>query len=146
MRAVVDTNVWISALLNAAGPPARVLTALRGGNFELISSLAMLDELEQVLARPRFAARFGVTAEATAELLGLLAVRSELAATTEALRLCRDPKDDMVIETTVSGGADVLITRDDDLKGESELVVALQERGVEVVTVQRILAMLDSGP
>jgi predicted nucleic acid-binding protein len=34
LRAVVDTNVWVSALLNPKGYPALVLEAFRNGTVE----------------------------------------------------------------------------------------------------------------
>ena len=38
LRAVVDTNVWVSALLNPNGHPAAVSEAFRNGRFVSILS------------------------------------------------------------------------------------------------------------
>ncbi len=59
------------------------------------------------------------------------------------VHVCRDPKDDMVIETAVSGQADVIVTRDDDLKNAVEVLDYLRPAGVTVLSVQRFLDMLD---
>ena len=56
------------------------------------------------------------------------------------LRLCRDPDDDVVIETAVVVGADVVVTRDDDLKGAPEVVAFLGEFGIPVRSVRQFLA------
>lgn len=48
----------------------------------------------------------------------------------------------MVIETAINGGADVLVSRDDDLKGAPEVATPLAEHGVRVLTVQRFLDAL----
>lgn len=53
MRVVIDTNVWISALLNPHGAPARLIRAFREGVFEVAASEPMLHEIEVVLRRPR---------------------------------------------------------------------------------------------
>lgn len=53
MRAVVDPNVIISALLSPKGSPARVLVAWEQGAFELVASPALLEELERALAYPK---------------------------------------------------------------------------------------------
>lgn len=50
MRAVVDVNVLISALLTRQGNPAWVIQAWLGGAFELVVSPLLLDELERTLA------------------------------------------------------------------------------------------------
>jgi putative PIN family toxin of toxin-antitoxin system len=144
MRAVVDTNVWISAILNPAGPPARLLTAVREGRLDPVTSEPLLAELAGVLARPRLARRFGVTPAKIGALLALLRERAELVPVTGTLRLCRDPDDDLVIETAVRGRAAALVSRDDDLKGASDVVAAPRAQGVAVLTVRRALALLDA--
>ena len=62
---------------------------------------------------------------------------------TGGVRLCRDPNDDMVLEPALRGRADTLITRDDDLKGEADLVELLAAAGIAVLAVRRFLALLD---
>jgi putative PIN family toxin of toxin-antitoxin system len=146
MRAVVDTNVWVSALLNPSGPPAAVRAAVQQGRFVSVTSEALLEELTLVLARPRFARRYGVRPEDGAELVALVRARSEVVPTAGAAHLCRDPDDDAVIETALAGRADALVTRDDDLKGVAELAAHLRERGVEVLTVRLFLARLAPAP
>ena len=144
MRAVIDTSVWISALLTPRGEPARVLWALQRERFKLVISEPLVAELVRVTRSPRLVHRYGLRADQAARLLALVKTAGEPAVFTGAVRLCRDPKDDMVIETALNGQADALVTRDDDLKGESELVTALQERGVAVLTVRRFLELLDA--
>lgn len=53
MRAVLDPNVIISALLSPKGTPARILVAWERGTFELVASPALIDELERALAYPK---------------------------------------------------------------------------------------------
>ncbi len=144
MRAVVDTNVWISALLNPPGPPAAVRAALQSGLFTLVTSEPLLGELAAVLARPRFAQRYRVTPDDVAQLVELLRERATVVSVTGSVQLCRDPDDDVVIETALNGHADALVTRDDDLKGVAGLAVALASEGVSVVTVRHFLAALDA--
>ncbi len=54
MRAVLDPNVLVSALLSPAGPPAQIFLAWDAGHFELIASPRLVAELTDVLARPKF--------------------------------------------------------------------------------------------
>lgn len=70
MRAVLDPNVIVSALLSPTGAPARVLRAWIDGAYELIVSPALLDELERVLAYPKIVER--VTESEAAEMIALL--------------------------------------------------------------------------
>ena len=57
MRAVVDVNVLISALLAPDGAPAQVLVAWRAGRFEMIVSPGLLAELARALAYPKLRKR-----------------------------------------------------------------------------------------
>ncbi|MGB9179188.1 MAG: putative toxin-antitoxin system toxin component, PIN family [Pyrinomonadaceae bacterium] len=56
MRVVADTNIVVSGLL-WRGNPRRVMDAARDGIIELFTSVPLLEELEDVLSREKFAAR-----------------------------------------------------------------------------------------
>jgi len=53
-RAVLDPGVLVSALITPTGLPARLLRAAREGDFDLLISRLLLDELESVLRRDKF--------------------------------------------------------------------------------------------
>jgi putative PIN family toxin of toxin-antitoxin system len=53
LRAVLDANVLISALLSRTGSPARLVLAWQDGRFDLIVSPALLAELGRALAYPK---------------------------------------------------------------------------------------------
>ncbi len=57
MRAVLDPNVIISALLSPEGSSARLLRAWQQGAFECIVSHALLAELGRALAYPKLRTR-----------------------------------------------------------------------------------------
>jgi putative PIN family toxin of toxin-antitoxin system len=57
LRAVLDPNVLVSALLSPAGAPARALLAWVNGEYELVVSPLLLAELTRVLAYPKLRAR-----------------------------------------------------------------------------------------
>jgi putative PIN family toxin of toxin-antitoxin system len=47
------------------------------------------------------------------------------------LRLCRDPKDDLVIETAIAGGARYIVSRDEDLTRDLDVVNTLREYDID---------------
>lgn len=57
MRAVLDPNIIISALLAPAGTPAAIVRAWSAGAFELIASPLLLAELERALGHPKLRTR-----------------------------------------------------------------------------------------
>jgi hypothetical protein len=140
MRVLVDTNVWISALINKLGFPARVLQALKEERFELIISQVLVEELREVLSRPRL--RRYVEEQEAEELITLLKDRAIWVEPPGELRLCRDPDDDLALETALLGRAQYMVTRDDDLKRDMELLKRMGEQGVTVLSVSQFLALL----
>lgn len=70
MRAVLDVNVLIAALLSPAGAPAQILARWLAGEFELVVSESLLIELERALAYPNLRAR--IAPEDAAEFVSLL--------------------------------------------------------------------------
>lgn len=144
LRVVVDTNVWISALLNPHGPPAQVLEALKRNAFEPVLASALLDELMEVVKRPRLR-RYCLRHEEIIELQNLLRDRSRWVEPTGELHLCRDPADDLLLEVALLGQAQYLVTRDDDLKRDLELIQRMEEQGIRVVSVRQFLRLLESG-
>ena len=53
---MLDTNVWISALL-WTGPPNTLLRAGEAKEIVLVTSPSIVEEAGEVLARPKFAPR-----------------------------------------------------------------------------------------
>jgi predicted nucleic acid-binding protein len=54
MRAVIDTNILVRAVIRPQGTVGPVLLRLRQGEVTLLYSRATLNELVDVLNRPRF--------------------------------------------------------------------------------------------
>ncbi len=71
-RVVLDSNVYVSALLAPAGSPAQILEGWADGQFEVIVSALLLGELERVLRRPKFASSIPAV-----QIDGLLSALSE---------------------------------------------------------------------
>lgn len=53
MRVVLDTNVFVSALITRGTPPDRLYQAWNQNCIELVTSAAQVNEITDVLARPR---------------------------------------------------------------------------------------------
>lgn len=139
---VVDTNVWVSAFLNRKGFPAQIKDAWVRGEFDVAISLQLLREIREVLNRPRIKNKYGLTEDEIVQFIELLMLRSVITRITGQLKLCRDERDNMVLETAVEAGAEYLISRDDDVKGDSELAVQMRALGVAIITVSRFLQEL----
>ena len=112
-RAVLDTNVLISAALRPAGPPRQVIDAVRRENGELLFSDETFDEIQTRIWRPKFDGY--VSQKSRAIYLAQLKTVSAGVSIAGAKMGCRDPDDDILLETALMGDADCLITGDGDL-------------------------------
>jgi uncharacterized protein len=139
---VIDTNVWVSAFLNRKGFPARIKDAWVNGEFEVVLSSPLLQEISDVLHRPRIKDKYGLTEDEITQFIELLLRRAVLVAIGGKLTLCRDERDNMFLETAIAAGAEYLVSRDHDLKGDSELITVMRAKGVEVITVSHFLREL----
>lgn len=139
---VIDTNVWVSAFLNPDGFPARLILAGKIGSFSIVSSLPLLDELQEVLLRPRIMKiRRATPADVEIFMAGVAAV-VQLVPVSGDLSLCRDPDDDIILETALRGSAIFVVSRDEDVIRDLPLINVLRERGIETITVQRLIDRL----
>jgi len=130
MRVVFDTNALISALLFEQSTPGQALVyASRQGEVLLSTSLA--NELNETLQRKKFE-RY-VTAEQREEFLIALVQSAALVEVRETVSICRDPKDNHILELAVSGKADVIVT------GDADLLVLHPFRGIAILNPQGFL-------
>jgi len=96
VRAVLDPNIAIAALLSQQGAPAQIVSRWLDGEFELVVSEQLLAELERALAYPKLRARIAL-AEAD-EFVTLLRSRAHVATDPAiAPRRSADPGDDYLL-------------------------------------------------
>lgn len=115
IRAVVDTNILVRALIKPGGTVGPVLLRLRDGDYTLVYSEPLLVELADVLSRPRIKDKYHLDDTDIETVLSLLLLRGEAVAPVSRIEVCRDPKDNMVIEAAVEGRCDVIVSGDKDL-------------------------------
>jgi putative PIN family toxin of toxin-antitoxin system len=139
---VVDTNVLVRGVLSATGGSALVLEAIKRQQCILITSRQHLSELYDVLGRPRITRKYGVTDKERQRLVGRLYASAILVAPTDTLSLCRDPKDDYLLELALLGQTTHLVTEDDDLHEDPAIRSLLRGYGVQLVHVARFLVDL----
>lgn len=109
---VFDTNVLISALL-LKNSVSRLAFDKAVANGRLLISLETIDELNDVLKRPKFD-RY-VTEKERRQFVATLVQDAELVTITQQITICRDPKDDKFLELAISGEADCIVSGDKDL-------------------------------
>ena len=115
MRAVVDTGVLVSGLIQRAGATGEILHLLRDGRFSIIFSTPILLEVIEVLGRPAFGSKYHILPEDINALVNLIRLRGELVTNVGEVTACRDPKDNKFLDAAQTGQADAIVSGDADL-------------------------------
>src|SRR5439155_22958147 len=102
MRAVVDTVVFVRALINPHGRWGRLLFELCD-RYTLVLSPPIIREILEVLYRSRLRERFPQIDEVAVDLVLAIFQKAEVVEPTERLSICRDPNDDKVFECAAAG-------------------------------------------
>jgi putative PIN family toxin of toxin-antitoxin system len=110
-RAVLDTNVLISARRSRTGASNELLRQLDGSAFQMLVSVPLFLEYEAVLTRPEHLLATGLS------LLEVNGFLSYLASLVEPVKLhylwrpqLSDTADEMVLETAINGRANCIVT------------------------------------
>jgi len=105
-------------------PPSRAVLRVEAEGTFLFSD-ATLSELGEVLARPKF--DIYLSRSIRDRYLSSIIRISERVLVTRNVSVCRDPRDDRVLEVAVNGNADVVVT------GVRDLLVIGRFEGIPIV-------------
>ena len=109
MRVVLDTSVLLSALPSPHGPPDAIYRAWRAARFEVVTSVAQLDELRRASRYPRFKAVL------QPHRVGTMVNNLQRAVVLEHLPTgieADDPNDAFLLAMAVASEAEYLVTGD----------------------------------
>ncbi len=131
IRAVLDTNIFISALF-WKGAPYEVLKAGLDGKFTLLISTAILRELEERLKN-----KFHFPDDDTNEFLEIITLHSYIGEPKTLLKAVKaDPTDNKIVECAVSGQAHFIVS------GDRHLLDLRGYDGIKIVTARQFLLFL----
>ena len=127
MIVVVDSGIWISAIEYGGIPRAAIQRISQVGILatcaqienEVLGILGRKFDRDPQAARDRF---YPLRGEAT---------RVEV--TGEVAGVCRDPKDDCILECALKAGAQLIVT------GDHDLLVLNEFRGIRIITARQYL-------
>ena len=123
-RIVLDSNVIISAFL-FGGPPARVLDRALAGAVQCFTSLPILDEVRDVLLRPKF----GLASAQALAMVEEFHDLCQIVTPREKVRAVRaDPDDNMILACAIAADANLIIS------GDSHLLSIGQWRSIRILS------------
>ncbi len=133
---VVDTNIFVSGLLTPGGLPRSLLEKIVSGEIGLVTSPRLLFEILSVFSRPKF--KVLIPESKISGLISLIHESARIIKPSENIIVCRDPKDNAVLECALAGRVSAVVTGDDDL------LVLNPFRGIPILTPKNFLLSLES--
>jgi putative PIN family toxin of toxin-antitoxin system len=137
LRVVLDTNLLVSYLLTQGRTMARIIDYWESGNIVVVVSPALVEELTEVVQRPRLRRQMTVDPQLLIDLVSSDAVhtRGDLAFPGAS----RDPKDDKFLACAVEGEAAYLVSGDEDLLSLKHF------QGISIVRPADFVRLVESG-
>lgn len=108
-RAVLDTNIFLSALM-FSGPPEVLVRAARVGRIQLVTSPQILAELAMILKR-----KFAWFDEDVIEAVITVVRHADMVKPRQKLAILDDEPDNRILEYAVEGNADYIVSGDHHL-------------------------------
>lgn len=139
LRAVIDANVVVSALIRPEGPPGKVVArSLRGDEVRAIVSPAILEEYRRALAYPKVRRALKLTPAESAAWIDALTLLSDVVPGERKVAVvAADPDDDKYFSAALEGRAAFIVT------GDGHLLDVGTYEGVRVVTPRQFVELLD---
>ena len=136
LRVLLDTNQLVSSLLSTGGLQGRLIDAWRRRAFALLMTPGQLEEVAEVLNRPKIARKYPISAADRRAFLELLRSEAILLPDEPAPGVCRDPDDDYLLGCAAAGNVEYLVT------GDSDLLTVGRYQGVSIVDARQFLDLL----
>jgi uncharacterized protein len=111
MKVVIDTNIWISFLFGKI--LSKLVPSLINNNIEIFTSNEQIDEIIKVITKPKISKH--IAKSDFNRLIHFIKNKSNFVTIENNLNICRDPKDNFLLEIASMCDSDYLITGDKDL-------------------------------
>jgi putative PIN family toxin of toxin-antitoxin system len=129
VRAVFDTNIFISALAIPGGRAGMALVKIAEGDVQLAISQAIIHEVLDVLAR-----KFDRNPEELSRVAVYLSELAEVVTPRRRLKVLRDEPDNRILECAVTAKDEVIVT------GDQAMLALGEYRGIRILSLKDFLA------
>lgn len=137
IRAVLDTNVLIAAVINVKSSVTQeIYQNFLALHFTLVISSEVLEEVEDLINRERIVKRHKRTPNEREVIMGEIASLSYIVPSATQVEIVRDPDDNKIISAALEGKADYIVSRDKDLLDLEEYQI------IKIVTPEKFMEIL----
>ena len=137
LRAVIDANVYVSALLRPEGPPGRIIERfLRDAAFDIVVSPPIVDEVLRALAYPKVRRLMRGIAAPELWFEDIVVLANLVNGAYHLSGVCPDPDDDKYIAAAIEGRAALIVT------GDRQMLALIEHDGVRIVSPRAFFDLL----
>lgn len=139
LKAVVDTNIFVSSLLSRVGTPAQVLDAWRSRYCLLVSCESIITEIRSVLFSAPIRNKYELQIQDIEEIVRLLHSEALLVPGNSKVSgaIPADPDDEIFLTCSLEAEADFIVS------GDRHLLELKEYRGIPVLTAREFLERLE---
>jgi len=128
LKVVFDTNIYISAILYG-GKPRYGMELARKELFRLFVSPEILEELEEELTEPPF----NISKRDIKKILSGIKKYVKIIKPTTRVNICRDVKDNMLLNCAIDSMSRYLVT------GDKDLLVIEKIKNIDIVSISNFM-------
>jgi putative PIN family toxin of toxin-antitoxin system len=133
MIVVLDTNVWVSAII-WGGIPDEIVLLQERGQIEIASSQKLLNKLENTFNKKKIQSKLAALQLTIVSAINLVYDSISLYPIEELIvSELRDPDDAIVLATAIAANAEVIIT------GDQDLLVLREYQNIQIMTAKDFL-------
>lgn len=133
-KVVIDTNIIISGLLKSQ-VAGNLINALFAEKFKIIFSKNLFEEINQVIRYNKF--KNLITNEESQILKDYLKLKAIWVKRKKKLDICRDPKDNIILETAKAGNVTYIVT------GDKDLLILKKYQKIKIITLKEFLKIIN---
>ena len=135
-KAILDANVWVSALL-WGGKPSEIIKAAENHKISIVLSEEIIKELSQVLAYPKLKKVYKAEGLRQEDLVEAVLKIGKFVKTTKKLNVVKEhPADDKFIECALAAGAEYIVS------GDKHLLKIANYKKIQIFAVNEFLRIL----
>ena len=137
LKVVIDTNQFISSLINKRGPSAELLSSWREHRYVLVLSSPIVEEIQRVLQYPHIFKKYNLVTVEIESLLNLLRHDAVMVSAAHPVDVIKeDPDDNKFLACAVAAEADYIVS------GDGHLLNLGKYKNVRILTVNEFLKIL----
>jgi putative PIN family toxin of toxin-antitoxin system len=138
LRAVLDTNIIVSAIVSSGGSSHQILEAWRQDKFIFLTSEAIIAEVVRVLHYPHLSQKFQISEADIQAVVASLSTDAYLLEDLYEVQHSRDPDDDIFLGCSLEGKADYLVS------GDTHLLEIKYYHGTQIVNSRDFIKILST--